>query len=79
MVMIGCDEKYFFTMTRFLARDLDNHRKNLPDVDERDDDENNECIGHQRHDRESSAETESTRITEIELGGLDIEPEKCRE
>lgn len=77
--MIGRNKEYFFTMTKFLAGNLNNHRKDFPYINQRDDNENKKCISHQRHDRESTTEAKCTSISEIKLRGLYIKPEKCRE
>lgn len=76
--MIGRDEKYFFT-TKFFTRHLNNNRENLPDINRGNYDEHYKRIGHERHDGESSTESESASIAEIKLCRLDIEPEKCSE
>jgi hypothetical protein len=75
--MIGRDEKYFFTMTKSLTRNLNNNRNNLPNIDKRYNHEHNQSISHQCHHRKPTSETESSGVSEIELCGLDIEPEKC--
>lgn len=78
MVMIGRDEKYFFT-SNFFAHHLNNDRENFPDINRGNYHEHYERISHEGHDSESSTEPESTSITEVELCRLDIEPEKCSE
>lgn len=78
MMMIWSDEKYFLAMTHFFASNLDNHRGDFPDIDEGNNDQDDKRIGHKGYHGESTAEPESTSISEIKLCRLDIEPEKCR-
>jgi len=76
MVVVGSDEKYFLSFSKFFTRNLNYNRNNFPDIDERDDHEYHERIGHESHNCESSSESERTCISEIELCGFDVEPQK---
>lgn len=70
------DPEDLFSISEFLARDLDDNGDDLENVDSRDDYENDESIRHHRENGESRSERESANVAHIELGRLDVIPEK---
>lgn len=77
MMMERRDPEYLFSIAQFFRCDLNNDREDFENIDSRDDYENKECIRHHRDDSEIRPECKGPNIAHIELGGFNIEPEKC--
>lgn len=71
--------KDLFSTTEFFGRDLNGGGKNFENVNSRDDDKNQDSIGHEGDYGEICPECEGSDIAHVEFSGLDIKPEKCNE
>ena len=79
VMMKRCNPEYFFSISQLFTQYLNHRRENLENVDTRYNYEDDESVRHHCHDCEAGTEREGSDITHVELGRLDIIPEKSDE